>query len=79
MKQAKTKAKVGSKVKADADDMRAEYDFSGGVRGKYYQQVIKGTNVIVLEDDVSQAFPDSASVNQALRLLLKLARQQVKA
>jgi len=79
MKQARTKAKVESKVKADADEMRAEYDFSGGVRGKYYRQVIEGTNVVVLEDDVSQAFPDSASVNQALRLLLKLARKQVKA
>jgi hypothetical protein len=49
------------------------------VRGKYYRQVIKGTNVVLLEEDVSQAFPDSASVNQALRLLLQLARKQVKA
>jgi hypothetical protein len=73
----KTKAK--QVIDDDADEMRAEYDFSGGVRGKYYQQVIKGTNVVLLEEDVSQAFPDSASVNQALRLLLQLARKQVKA
>jgi hypothetical protein len=73
----KTKAKPA--IDDDADEMRAEYDFSGGVRGKYYQQVIKGTNVVLLEEDVSQAFPDSASVNQALRLLLQLARKQVKA
>jgi hypothetical protein len=73
----KTKAKPV--IDDDADEMRAEYDFSGGVRGKYYRQVIKGTNVVVLEEDVSQAFPDSVSVNQALRLLLQLARKQVKA
>jgi hypothetical protein len=72
----KTKAKPATDD--DADEMRAEYDFSGGVRGKYYQQVLKGTNVVVLEEDVSQAFPDSVSVNRALRLLLQLARKQVK-
>jgi hypothetical protein len=73
------KKKANQVIDDDADEMRAEYNFSGGVRGKYYQQVIKGTNVVLLEEDVSQAFPDSASVNQALRLLLQLARKQVKA
>ena len=73
------KTKANQVIDDDADEMRAEYDFSGGVRGKYYRQVIKGTNVVLLEEDVSQAFPDSASVNQALRLLLQLARKQVKA
>ena len=73
------KTKADQVIDDDADEMRAEYDFSGGVRGKYYQQVSQGTNVVLLEDDVSQAFSDSASVNQALRLLLQLARKQVKA
>lgn len=72
------KTKANQMVEDDSDEMRAEYDFSGGVRGKYYQQVSKGTNVVLLEEDVSQAFPDSASVNQALRLLLQLAQKQVK-
>ena len=59
------------------DDMRQEYDFSHGVRGKHHAAYRAGTNVILLDDDVAKAFPDSASVNRALRLLLDLARDQV--
>jgi hypothetical protein len=32
------------------------------------------TNVVLLDQDVAQAFPTSASVNEALRLLLQVAR-----
>jgi hypothetical protein len=53
----------------DDDTMRAEYDFSGGVRGKYDEQFRKGSNVVVLDPDVSKAFPTSRSVNMALRSL----------
>jgi hypothetical protein len=70
MKKAKT-------VVAD-DDMRPEYDFSGGVRGKYYERFHQGSNVVVLDPDVSAAFPNSASVNQALRLLASAARKSVR-
>lgn len=56
------------------DEMRAEYDFSGGVRGKYYEAYQKASNVIVLDPDNAAIFPDSASVNEALRLLAKVAR-----
>ena len=59
------------------DELRPEYDFSGGVRGKHYEAYRKGTNVVFLDPDVAQVFKDSASVNQALRLLLKLAKEQV--
>src|SRR5207244_11529642 len=56
-------------------EMRAEYDSSKGVRGKYYQRLAKeGSNVVVLEPDVAKAFPDSASVNEALRVVLKAGR-----
>jgi hypothetical protein len=54
--------------------MRAEYDFdySKAVRGKYYKQLLKeGSNVVVLDRDIAKAFPDSASVNKALRSVLK--------
>ena len=57
--------------------MRAEYDFdySKAVRGKYYKRLLKeGSNVVVLERDVVKAFPDSASVNKALRSVLKNKR-----
>ena len=62
---------------ANPDEMRAEYDFSGGVRGKHYEQYQAGTNVVFLEADVARVFRDSESVNRALRLLLDLARNQL--
>ena len=55
---------------SDSDEMRPEYDFSQGVRGKHYQVHRAGTNVVFLEPDVAAMFPDSASVNHALRLVL---------
>ena len=58
-----------------ADEFRAEYDFSSGIRGKHHAAYKAGTNVVFLEPDVAKAFPDSSSVNRALRLLLQLARE----
>jgi hypothetical protein len=63
--------------KSDRDTMRPEYDFSHGVRGKYYEAYRVGTNVVLLDPDVAKAFADSKSVNQALRLLFQLARKIV--
>lgn len=59
--------------KRAAPEMRAEYDFSGGVRGKYANRHRGGVNVILLEPEVAAAFPDSKSVNDALRALLEIA------
>jgi len=59
----------------EEDEMRPEYDLRGGVRGKYYKQYKEGTNVVLLEPDVAARFPDSESVNQALRVLIKAAGQ----
>jgi hypothetical protein len=56
------------------DEMRPEYDFSSGVRGKYYEAYMQASNVVVLDPDVAEIFRDSASVNEALRLLTKIAR-----
>ena len=55
------------------DDLRPEYDLSqlkGGVRGKYYRQAVAGTNLMLIEPDIAEVFPDSQAVNRALRLLL---------
>ena len=57
--------------------MRAEYDFSGGVRGKHHEAYQAGTNVVFLDSDVARVFKDSESVNCALRLLLDLAKNQL--
>ena len=58
---------------SEADEMRPEYDIQGGVRGKYYEQAKAGTNLVLIEPDLLLAFPDAASVNRALRLLLNTA------
>ena len=57
-------------MKNSQSDLRENYDFSHGVRGKYSQRFAEGTNLVVLEPDVARSFPDSASVNEALRKLL---------
>ena len=54
-------------------EMRAEYDFSDGVRGKYAARYAEGTNVVLLEPDVAAHFPDSRAVNEALRALVAIA------
>ena len=51
-------------------EMRAEYDFSGGVRGKYARRHAQGTNVVLLDPDVAKVFKNSAQVNAALRRLI---------
>jgi hypothetical protein len=61
------------------DELRPEYDFSelkGRVRGKYAERYRAGTNLVLLEPDVASAFPDAETVNEALRLLIKVARTQ---
>lgn len=63
--------------KTDHDDLREEYDFSTGTRGKYASRYREGTNVVVLDSDVASSFPDAESVNNALRLLIQLAEQSV--
>ncbi|MGZ8215991.1 hypothetical protein [Methylomagnum sp.] len=60
----------------DNEDLRPEYDFSGGVRGKYVNRLAAGSNVVILEKDVAELFPDSASVNEALRALGGIIRAQ---
>lgn len=56
-------------------EMRSEYDFSSGVRGKYAKRFAQGSNVIVLEPDVAKFFPDSETVNRSLRALSEIIRQ----
>lgn len=57
-------------------DIQPEYDFSGGIRGKHHASYAQGTNLILLDQDVAEVFKDSAAVNEALRMLLKLAKEQ---
>ena len=62
------------------DELRAEYDLSqlqGGVRGKYVERYNEGTNLVLLAPDVAEVFPTDEAVNEALRLLIKIAKAQV--
>lgn len=69
--------KAMKKVITDTE-MLEEYDFSKGVRGKYSQRYATGSNVVVISPDVAEAFPDSESVNEALRMLIRIAQQTKK-
>ncbi len=51
------------------DEMRPEYDFSDGVRGKYADRYAEGSNVVILDPDVAQHFRTAEDVNKALREL----------
>lgn len=90
---------VTKMVQTEDDDMRAEYDFTGGVCGKHYKAMqagytitihkADGTSVVkdvmpregavVLEPDIRAYFPDSESVNRALRCLIPLLPKKYKA
>lgn len=61
------------------DELRSEYDFTqmkGGVRGKYVERYRAGTNLVLLDPDVAQAFPNETAVNDALRMLIQVAQRQ---
>ena len=53
--------------------MRAEYDFTNGVRGRYAPRFREGVNVVVLDPNVAQAYGSSEAVNRALRAILEVA------
>lgn len=70
-----------SKAGEERDELRPEYDISelkGRVRGKHHEAAQAGTNLVLLEPDVAEAFPDAKSVNEALRMLAKVANRQTK-
>lgn len=66
----KKAAKVTKRPRRTSE-MRAEYDFSNGVRGKYAARFAEGTNLVLLASDVAAEFPTSTAVNKALRQVLK--------
>ena len=65
--------------RSDVKDMRPEYDFSHARRRVHHDTYRAGTNVVFLEPDLVDAFPDSDSVNHALRLLVRLSRSKAVA
>lgn len=64
------------------DDLRPEYDMTellkGSIRGKYAERYKAGVNLVLLEPDVASAFPNDEAVNEALRLVMQLAKIQAR-
>ena len=58
--------------------MRAEYDFSKGVRGKHAAQYASGTNVVVIDPDVAEEYPTAEEVNETLRAVAQLIQRRRK-
>ncbi|MEM7536175.1 MAG: hypothetical protein AAF639_28590 [Chloroflexota bacterium] len=70
------------KDEQELDELRPEYkreDFGTMVRGKYANRMESATNIIVLDDDIAEAFPNAQIVNETLRRLLELAKNSVAA
>ncbi len=61
--------------KSDRDTMRPEYDFSSAVRGVTAARYAQGANIAVIDPDVLDVFPDSATVNRTLRALAPVLRR----
>lgn len=68
--------RIGTKIMANQNDrdMLDNYDFSGGVRGKYAKRYSEGTNLVCLDEDVAAMFSTSEEVNSALRSLGEIIR-----
>ena len=58
--------------------MRPEYDFSNAVRGVTAARYAEGANIVMIDPDVLDVFPDGTSVNEALRALAPIVRRQRK-
>jgi hypothetical protein len=61
---------------SEKTEMLPEYDFSKGVRGKYAKRYHQDSNIVVLEPDVAERFPNSESVNRALRTLVAVQHRR---
>jgi hypothetical protein len=59
-------------------DFMEEYDFSKGIRGKYAKRYAEGTNLVLIDPDIANFFPDDESINEALRSLINIIKNRQK-
>ncbi len=76
-KQQKKKENI-MKVMSNDPDLLEEYDFSKGIRGKYAKKYKKGTNVVIIDPEIAEFFPNENSVNDALRSLIPIIKKREK-
>ena len=67
---------MSEELNKEDNEMLDEYDFSQGEVGKYAKQYTEGTNIVLLDPDVAQVFPNSEAVNQALRAIAQIIQQR---
>ena len=67
-----------ARARRQRETMRREYDFTGGVRGKYAARFAKESVSVLLDPDVAEMFPDAASVNETLRAIDAIIRQRAR-
>jgi hypothetical protein len=78
---AKLKSSAMKKADTASDELRSEYrreDFGPMVRGKYAARLRESSNIVVLDPEIAEVFPNAQAVNAALRGLLELARTSVR-
>ncbi len=66
------------KVMSNDPNVLEEYDFSKGIRGKYAKKYKKGTNVVIIDPEVAEFFPNENSVNDALQSLIPIIKKREK-
>ena len=64
------------KVREKNDEMLPQYDFAKGVRGKYTRRYARGSNVVVLDPDAAELFPNAEAVNRSVRSLAEIIRRR---
>jgi hypothetical protein len=70
------KGRPAKRMWDDRDTMRPDYDFCGAVRGVTAARYAQGTNIVAVDPEVRDVFPDSNTVNEALRALAPLLRER---
>ncbi len=64
------------KTTSNDPEILEEYDFTKGVRGKYASKYKEGANVVVIDPDVAEFFPNNEAVNEALRSLIPIIKKR---
>ena len=66
----------GLAATAERDTLRPEYEFSRAVRGVTAARYAQGSNLVLIDPDVLDVFPDGLSVNEALKALAPVIRKR---
>ena len=74
----KKEREMSDRTDVPDDEILPEYSLKGGIRGKYAERYARGTNLVLLDPDVAEVFPDAVSVNRALRALAGIIREQAQ-